>query len=465
MAKEKTVYVCSHCGQESSKWIGKCPSCGQWNTFKEFVVKPETGGASANSGFRKLFQEETERVVPIPVGQIASIEEPRIDMQDAELNRVLGGGLVPGSLVLLGGEPGIGKSTLVLQTVLKLKHRRILYVSGEESARQLKLRADRLVGAGQEGKESDEVWKDSLCMVVCETSLEQIFVHVKNVKPELVVIDSIQTIMTETVDSSPGSISQVRECAASLLKFAKGTGIPVILIGHINKEGTLAGPKVLEHIVDTVLYFEGDNHGAYRILRTVKNRFGSTSEMAIFSMGETGLSEVLNPSAALLAERHDSDGSVILATIEGSRPLLVEIQALVNPTNFGYPKRTASGFDLNRLNLLIAVLERRTKLRLQEKDVFINVVGGLRLNDSAADLAICMAIASAAASRRLDPKLVVFGEVGLGGEIRSVTAPDRRLAEAKKLGFTAALAPATIQDDFVRPVKDLRSALIEYMRK
>lgn len=442
MVKEKIVYVCSHCGQESSKWIGKCPSCGQWNTFKEFVVKPETGGASANSGFQKLFQEEAERVVPIPVGQIASIEEPRIDMHDAELNRVLGGGLVPGSLVLLGGEPGIGKSTLVLQTVLKLKHRRILYVSGEESARQLKLRADRLVGAREDDKESDEVWKDSLCMVVCETSLEQIFVHVKNVKPELVVIDSIQTIMTETVDSSPGSISQVRECAASLLKFAKGTGIPVILIGHINKEGTLAGPKVLEHIVDTVLQFEGDQHYMYRILRSIKNRFGSTAELGIYEMRQNGLREVSNPSELLLTENHEGlSGVAISSAIEGVRPFLIETQALVSTAAYGVPQRSATGFDLRRLNMLLAVLEKRVGFKLAQKDVFLNIAGGLKVTDPAIDLSVIAAVLSSNVDTGIENGICMAGEVGLSGEIRPVNRIEQRVAEAQKLGFRQMLIP------------------------
>lgn len=443
MAKEKTVYVCSHCGQESSKWIGKCPSCGQWNTFKEFTVKPGTGNSSVGDGFRKLFQTETQRTTPIPVGQIASVEEPRMDMHDAELNRVLGGGLVPGSLVLLGGEPGIGKSTLVLQTVLKLKNRRILYVSGEESARQLKLRADRLVGASQSDRdEAAAIWKESLCMVVCETSLEQIFVHIKNVQPELVIIDSIQTIMTETVDSSPGSISQVRECAASLLKFAKETGIPVILIGHINKEGTLAGPKVLEHIVDAVLQFEGDQHYMYRILRSIKNRFGSTAELGIYEMRQNGLREVSNPSELLLTENHEGlSGVAISSAIEGVRPFLIETQALVSTAAYGVPQRSATGFDLRRLNMLLAVLEKRVGFKLAQKDVFLNIAGGLKVTDPAIDLSVIAAVLSSNVDTGIENGVCMAGEVGLSGEIRPVNRIEQRVAEAQKLGFRQMLIP------------------------
>lgn len=443
MAKEKTVYVCSHCGQESSKWIGKCPSCGQWNTFKEFKVKPETNHSSVGGSIRNLFQTDTQRAVPIPVGQIASVEEPRIDMHDAELNRVLGGGLVPGSLVLLGGEPGIGKSTLVLQTVLKLKNRRILYVSGEESARQLKLRADRLVGADLSGRdEAATIWKESLCMVVCETSLEQILVHIKNVQPELVIIDSIQTIMTETVDSSPGSISQVRECAASLLKFAKETGIPVILIGHINKEGTLAGPKVLEHIVDTVLQFEGDQHYMYRILRSIKNRFGSTAELGIYEMRQNGLREVSNPSELLLTENHEGlSGVAISSAIEGVRPFLIETQALVSTAAYGVPQRSATGFDLRRLNMLLAVLEKRVGFKLAQKDVFLNIAGGLKVTDPAIDLSVIAAVLSSNVDTGIENGVCMAGEVGLSGEIRPVNRIEQRVAEAQKLGFRQMLIP------------------------
>ena len=450
MVKPKTKFVCQKCGATYAKWVGRCDECGEWNTLLEQLnVEVEVKGAlskGAQSG-KALQVAAISSITPSDAGSRLATGFP-------ELDNVLGGGILLGSVSLLAGQPGIGKSTLLMQICAHISaDHKVLYISGEESAGQVKLRAVRL------GASSPKLFFAS------STSGNDISKTIATGDFQLVIVDSIQTLALAEISSAPGTVSQVSNCGNLIIRAAKSTNTAVIIVGHVTKDGTLAGPKVLEHLVDVVLNFEGDRYGGFKTVRAVKNRFGSTSEMAIFSMGETGLSEVLNPSAALLAERHDSDGSVILATIEGSRPLLVEIQALVNPTNFGYPKRTASGFDLNRLNLLIAVLERRTKLRLQEKDVFINVVGGLRLNDSAADLAICMAIASAAASRRLDPKLVVFGEVGLGGEIRSVTAPDRRLAEAKKLGFTAALAPATIQDDFVRPVKDLRSALIEYMRK
>ena len=450
MVKPKTKFVCQKCGATYAKWVGRCDECGEWNTLLEQLnVEVEVKGAlskGAQSG-KALQVAAISSITPSDAGSRLATGFP-------ELDNVLGGGILLGSVSLLAGQPGIGKSTLLMQICAHISaNHKVLYISGEESAGQVKLRAGRL------GASSPKLFFAS------STSGNDISKTIATGDFQLVIVDSIQTLALAEISSAPGTVSQVSNCGNLIIRAAKSTNTAVIIVGHVTKDGTLAGPKVLEHLVDVVLNFEGDRYGGFKTVRAVKNRFGSTSEMAIFSMGETGLSEVLNPSAALLAERHDSDGSVILATIEGSRPLLVEIQALVNPTNFGYPKRTASGFDLNRLNLLIAVLERRTKLRLQEKDVFINVVGGLRLNDSAADLAICMAIASAAASRRLDPKLVVFGEVGLGGEIRSVTAPDRRLAEAKKLGFTAALAPVTIQDDFVRPVKDLRSALIEYMRK
>lgn len=450
MVKPKTKFVCQKCGATYAKWVGRCDECGEWNTLLEQLnVEVEVKGAlskGAQSG-KALQVAAISSITPSDAGSRLATGFP-------ELDNVLGGGILLGSVSLLAGQPGIGKSTLLMQICAHISaNHKVLYISGEESAGQVKLRAVRLCASSPK------------LFFASSTSGNDISKTIATGDFQLVIVDSIQTLALAEISSAPGTVSQVSNCGNLIIRAAKSTNTAVIIVGHVTKDGTLAGPKVLEHLVDVVLNFEGDRYGGFKTVRAVKNRFGSTSEMAIFSMGETGLSEVLNPSAALLAERHDSDGSVILATIEGSRPLLVEIQALVNPTNFGYPKRTASGFDLNRLNLLIAVLERRTKLRLQEKDVFINVVGGLRLNDSAADLAICMAIASAAASRRLDPKLVVFGEVGLGGEIRSVTAPDRRLAEAKKLGFTAALAPATIQDDFVRPVKDLRSALIEYMRK
>jgi DNA repair protein RadA/Sms len=369
-----------------------------------------------------------------------------------ELDAVLGGGILLGSVSLLAGQPGIGKSTLLMQVCAQVASgQKVLYVSGEESAGQVKLRAVRL------GASSDKLHFAS------STSANDIAKTIEGGEYDLVIVDSIQTLAMAEIASAPGTVSQVSNCGNLVIRAAKSAGTAVVIVGHVTKDGTLAGPKVLEHLVDVVLNFEGDRYGGFKTVRAMKNRFGSTTEVAIFEMGEKGLAEVKNPSEALLAERQNTDGSVILATIEGTRPLLCEIQALVNPTSFGYPKRTASGFDLNRLNLLVAVLERRTKLKLQDKDIFINVVGGLRLSDAAADLAICMAIASAAAGRKLDDRTVVFGEVGLGGEIRSVLAADRRLAEAKKLGFKGAIAPAAVRDGFVLPVRDLRGALIKYM--
>ena len=442
MAKDKTVYVCSNCGQESPKWIGRCPSCGEWNTFKEFTVRRETV-ATVTGAFHRTPQAGQSQSRPVPVGQIESGEEQRMDMHDGELNRVLGGGLVPGSLVLLGGEPGIGKSTLVLQTVLRMTDKRVLYVSAEESARQLKLRADRLVPR-RDGQpvDRDRFLAASGCMVVCETSLEQIFAHVRNEQPQLLVIDSIQTIMTEAVDSSPGSLSQVRECAAMLLKFAKESGVPVILIGHINKEGTLAGPKVLEHIVDAVLQFEGDQHYLYRILRSIKNRFGSTAELGIYEMRQYGLRQVSNPSELLLSEEHEGlSGVAISSAIEGVRPFLIETQALVSTAAYGTPQRSATGFDLRRLNMLLAVLEKRVGFKLAQKDVFLNIAGGLRVTDPAIDLSVIAAVLSSNVDTGIENGVCMAGEVGLSGEIRPVTRIEQRVAEAAKLGFRRMLIP------------------------
>ena len=442
MAKDKTVYVCSNCGQESPKWIGRCPSCGEWNTFKEFTVRRETA-ATVTGAFHRTPQAGQPQSRPVPVGQIEAGEEQRMDMHDGELNRVLGGGLVPGSLVLLGGEPGIGKSTLVLQTVLRMTDKRVLYVSAEESARQLKLRADRLVPL-RDGQpvDRDRFLAASGCMVVCETSLEQIFAHVRNEQPQLLVIDSIQTIMTETVDSSPGSLSQVRECAAMLLKFAKESGVPVILIGHINKEGTLAGPKVLEHIVDAVLQFEGDQHYLYRILRSIKNRFGSTAELGIYEMRQDGLRQVSNPSELLLSEEHEGlSGVAISSAIEGVRPFLIETQALVSTAAYGTPQRSATGFDLRRLNMLLAVLEKRVGFKLAQKDVFLNIAGGLRVTDPAIDLSVIAAVLSSNVDTGIENGVCMAGEVGLSGEIRPVTRIEQRVAEAAKLGFRRMLIP------------------------
>ena len=424
MAKEKTVYVCSNCGQESPKWVGKCPACGAWNSYVEEVMRKEPVSKRPVSGMERLKSK------PVTLSEIEAGDEPRIDMHDAELNRVLGGGLVPGSLVLIGGEPGIGKSTLVLQTILHMPERRILYISGEESARQLKLRADRLTQ--QPGN----------CLIVCETSLEQIYVHIKNTQPELVIIDSIQTISTETLDSSPGSIGQIRECAASILRFAKESHTSVILIGHINKEGSIAGPKILEHIVDTVLQFEGDQHYMYRILRSIKNRFGSTAELGIYEMRQDGLRQVSNPSELLLSQEHEGmSGVAIASAIEGIRPFLIETQALVSSAVYGNPQRSATGFDTRRMNMLLAVLEKRVGFKLAQKDVFLNIAGGLRVNDPAIDLAVISAILSSNMDTAIEPLVCMAGEVGLSGEIRPVNRIEQRIGEAEKLGFKQFILP------------------------
>ena len=424
MAKEKVVYVCAECGYDSPKWAGRCPSCGQWNTMREQVVRPASTEKRAALGFT------FEKAHPIRLEEITTGEEPRIDMHDEELNRVLGGGLVPGSLILLGGEPGIGKSTLVLQTVLRMPEQRVLYVSGEESARQLKLRADRIVHT------------DTNCLIVCETSLEKIYAHIKETQPDIIVIDSIQTISTDTAESSPGSIVQIRECAASLLKFTKESNIPTILIGHINKEGSIAGPKILEHIVDCVLQFEGDQHYMYRILRGIKNRFGSTAELGIYEMRGDGLRQVSNPSELLLTDRHEGmSGIAIASAIEGIRPFLIETQALVSTAAYGTPQRSATGFDLRRMNMLLAVLEKRVGFKLAQKDVFLNIAGGLRVNDPAIDLSVISAILSSNMDTEIEPTVCMAGEVGLSGEIRPVSRIEQRIAEAEKLGFKQIVIP------------------------
>ena len=427
MAKDKTMYVCDYCGQESLKWMGKCPACNQWGTMKEIrVSQPSTKGKGFN-----LPTPSGTRTAAVPLHEIDADAEPRIDMGDDELNRVLGGGLVPGSLVLLGGEPGIGKSTLTLQTVLQLQGRRILYVSGEESARQIKLRADRL-GPTNEG-----------LYVLCETSLETIFQHTEEMKPDLVVIDSIQTIQTETVESSAGSLSQIRECAAALLRYAKSGGTSILLIGHINKEGTLAGPKVLEHIVDVVLQFEGDQHHLYRILRSIKNRFGSTSELGIYEMRHDGLRQVSNPSELLLTDNREGlSGVAISCSMEGVRPFLIETQALVSTAAYGTAQRSTTGFDGRRLNMLLAVLEKRVGFKLAQKDVFLNIAGGLRVTDPAIDLSVVAAVLSSNGDMPIEGDVCMAGEVGLSGEIRPVARIEQRVAEAQKLGFKRILIPA-----------------------
>ncbi|MCD8193408.1 MAG: DNA repair protein RadA [Tannerellaceae bacterium] len=425
MAKAKTVYVCSECGNDSPKWVGKCPNCNAWNTYVEEVVVKQPSNKQPLPG---LLGGEKPR--PVLLRDITTVEEVRLDLGDAELNRVLGGGLVKGSLVLIGGEPGIGKSTLVLQTVLGLKGLKTLYVSGEESSRQLKLRADRLSPENPD------------CYILCETSLEQIFAQANNVKPDLMIIDSIQTMFTEVVESSPGSVSQVRGCSAAVLKYAKETGTPVLLIGHINKEGSIAGPKVLEHIVDTVLQFEGDQHYMYRILRSIKNRFGSTAELGIYEMRQAGLRQVNNPSELLLTQNHEGlSGVSIAAAIEGMRPFLIETQALVSSAVYGTPQRSATGFDLRRMNMLLAVLEKRAGFKLVQKDVFLNIAGGLRVNDPAIDLAVISAILSSSLDISIDPASCMCGEVGLSGEIRPVNRIEQRILEAEKLGFKRIIIP------------------------
>ncbi len=428
MAKEKTVYVCSHCGQESPKWVGKCPSCGQWNTYKEMTVRP------ANSHRHTAPDSDARQPHPVRLADITAGEEPRHDTHDAELNRVLGGGLVPGSLILLGGEPGIGKSTLLLQTVLHMAGHTVLYVSGEESERQIKLRADRQKNPATSSTESP--------LLLCETRLEHIFTHIRNVRPDLLVIDSIQTLSTETVDSSPGSITQIRECAAALLKYAKESGVPVILIGHITKEGSIAGPKVLEHIVDCVLQFEGDRHYLYRILRSIKNRFGSTAELGIYEMRSDGLRPVDNPSELLLTQDGEElSGMAVAAAIEGIRPFLIETQALVSTAAYGTPQRSATGFDLRRLNMLLAVLEKRVGFKLAQKDVFLNIAGGIRVADPAIDLSVIAAVLSSNVDTPVGRDICMAGEVGLSGEIRPVTRIAQRIAEAQKLGFARIVLP------------------------
>lgn len=432
MAKDKIAYVCSNCGQESAKWIGKCPNCGQWNTFKEIRISGDTGQQAARSAASSVrFARSDGKSKPLFLHEISAKDEPRIDMKDEELNRVLGGGLVPGSIVLLGGEPGIGKSTLTLQTILRMTEHKILYVSGEESAHQLKMRAERIAHTDVEN-----------CMILCDTSLENIFSHVKEVQPDLMIIDSIQTISTDDVDSSPGSVTQVRECASALLRFAKSSGIPVILIGHINKEGTLAGPKILEHIVDTVIQFEGDQHYMYRILRSIKNRFGNTSELGIYEMRQDGLRPVSNPSELLLTQDHEGlSGIAISSAIEGVRPFLVETQALVSSAAYGTPQRSATGFDQRRLNMLLAVLEKRVGFKLMQKDVFINIAGGLRVTDLAMDLSVIAAVLSSNVDTAIEEGWCMAGEVGLSGEVRPVSRIEQRISEAEKLGFSHMIIP------------------------
>ena len=456
--KEKIVYVCSNCGQESAKWIGKCPGCGNWNTFKEFRVLNDTGMSAAKSAADSVRRRlNTQRNVPQHIHDIEAEREQRYDLHDSELNRVLGGGLVRGSVVLLGGEPGIGKSTLTLQTILNIPELKVLYVSGEESAFQIKMRANRIPHP-----------TETQVSILCETSLEAIFEQITETNPELIVIDSIQTIETEEVESSAGSITQVRECAASLLRFAKTSGTPIILIGHINKEGTLAGPKILEHIVDTVVQFEGDQHHIYRILRSTKNRFGNTSELGVYEMRQTGLRPITNPSELLLTQDHEGlSGIAISSVVEGVRPFLVETQALVSSAAYGTPQRSATGFDQRRLNMLLAVLEKRVGFKLMQKDVFLNIAGGLRVTDLAMDLSVIAAILSSNVDTPIEPGWCMAGEVGLSGEVRAISRIEQRISEAEKLGFSDIIIPkynfqGLNRDKFqinIHPVRKVEEAL------
>ena len=450
MAKLKTKFVCQECGASYPKWSGKCENCGRWNTLVEQVS--ESSGKNAISKSAK-----TGRILDVQnLNEIISEKkQERISSGIKDLDTVLGGGILPAGVLLIAGQPGIGKSTLLMQVSSFIASSRpVLYVSGEESAEQVALRAQRLGASGS-----------NKLKFASSTSADDISATIREGNFDLVIIDSIQTLAMEEVSSAPGTVSQITNSSNLIIRAAKKSGTAVVLVGHITKEGSIAGPKTLEHLVDVVLNFEGDRYGGFKVVRAVKNRYGSTSEAAIFEMVDNGLKIVENPSAALLAERQNTDGSIIMATLEGTRPILVEIQALVTTSNFGYPKRAASGFDINRLNLLIALLQRRTKLDLSDQDVHINVVGGLKLDDRAADLAVAMAIASAAAKRKLSDGVVVFGEVGLGGEIRTVSQAERRIAEAKKLGFTNALAPKnSSKDSFVTAVRDLREALIKYLQ-
>lgn len=417
MPKNKTVWVCQNCGADSAKWIGRCPSCGQWNTYQEEKILPSSGAPSVIPG-------QDEKRKPQLLSSITPDEKLRLSSGINELDRILGGGLVPGSLILLGGEPGVGKSTLALQLALASPGKKVLYVSGEESAEQISLRAGRLRG------------DNPGCYILCETNLENITAHAGNLNPDVIIVDSIQTITSSMLESSAGSVSQVRENAAMLLKYSKITGVPVILIGHITKDGTLAGPKVLEHIVDVVLYFEGENNYIYRVLRSVKNRFGSTSEIGIFEMTGSGLKEVANPSA-LFINQHDEmlSGIAIAATIDGIRPFLIETQALVSSAVYGTPQRSSTGFDIRRLNMLLAILEKRAGFRLAMKDVFLNIAGGIKVSDPAIDLAIISSVLSSNLDIPLGKKTCFAGEAGLSGEIRPVSGIEQRIREADKMGF------------------------------
>lgn len=439
MAKaKKSIYFCQNCGHEESKWLGQCPMCKEWNTFVEEKVIASSVSASVKT------DRDIEKKI-VALSQVNTDEQKRFQTGMKELDRVLGGGIVPGSLVLVGGDPGIGKSTLLLQVCQKLaKERQVLYISGEESQAQIKLRANRM------GNFSDNM------KLFCETNLGTIRDVIEKKQPEFVVIDSIQTMYSEEVASAPGSVSQVRESTNVFMQLAKGLGITIFIVGHVTKEGTVAGPRVLEHMVDTVLYFEGDRHASYRILRGVKNRFGSTNEIGVFEMRQNGLVEVENPSEYMLSGKpENASGSVVACSIEGTRPLLIEIQALVCDTNFGMPRRTATGTDYNRVNLLMAVLEKRIGLHLANCDAYVNIAGGIRMNEPAIDLGIVMAIVSSYKNRPVDERMIVFGEVGLSGEVRAVNMPEQRVAEAKKLGFETCVVPE-VSLDMVKGIKGIK---------
>ncbi|HIZ60496.1 MAG TPA: DNA repair protein RadA [Candidatus Dorea faecipullorum] len=438
MAKaKKTIFFCQNCGHEESKWLGQCPACREWNTFVEEKIMPVKGAAAGKS------VREGEVVT---LSSVRTDGEERIKTDIQELDRVLGGGIVPGSLVLVGGDPGIGKSTLLLQVCQKLSEKKesVLYISGEESLKQIKLRADRM------GKFSEDL------LLLCETNLETIRQTIERQKPHLAIIDSIQTMYSEEIGSAPGSVSQVREATNTFMQLAKGLGISIFIVGHVTKEGTVAGPRVLEHMVDTVLYFEGDRHASYRILRGVKNRFGSTNEIGVFEMRQTGLEEVANPSEFMLSGKpENASGSVVACSMEGTRPILMEIQALVCASNFGFPRRTAAGTDYNRVNLLMAVLEKRMGLPLSNYDAYVNIAGGIRMNEPAVDLGIVMAIFSSYKNRPVPEDMIVFGEVGLSGEVRAVSMPEQRVSEAKKLGFKTCVIPS-VSENAVKNIEGIR---------
>ncbi|MDX1628096.1 MAG: DNA repair protein RadA [Fulvivirga sp.] len=421
MAKTKTVYFCQNCGYESAKWLGKCPACNEWNTFVEEIAKK---AASAEKNEWRSNGASKNRTQPAPIGTIDTTQEARLNTFDGELNRVLGGGIVQGSVVLIAGEPGIGKSTLMLQVALSVRIK-VLYVSGEESGQQIRMRANRMTDNMPE-----------TCYILPETSTANIFKHIEALQPDILIVDSIQTLHSDKIESAAASVSQVKQCTAELIKFAKETSTPVLLVGHITKDGSIAGPKVLEHMVDTVLQFEGDRHHTYRILRTTKNRFGSTSELGIYEMIGSGLREVSNPSEILISQKEaDLSGVTIGATIEGNRPLLIEIQSLVSTAVYGTPQRTSTGFDNRRLNMLLAVLEKRGGFRLGMQDVFLNMAGGIKVEDPAIDLAVCCSIISSLEEIPIDEKICFAAEVGLGGELRAVNRLENRIAEAEKLGF------------------------------